>query len=108
MEISGVVEESGSGFAVRTERGPRKVAATWNETAAELVGQHVTATFTQQGAIDLARLGDFLETVAENIAAKAVTAGEREFFNPYTFIPAPPRSTPPESNYGSPRRCRHR
>lgn len=92
MRVTGRVEEADGRFYVHTERGPRQVAPNANDAAAELVGQEVQGEFTQQGVVDLIAIGAVVDTLAAGVERPTAAAGD-EFFNPYTFIPAPTRTT---------------
>lgn len=94
-EITGTVKVDKRGYVVvgDSDGRPRLVAKAYIETAASLVGQRVTGATTPEGLVDLAALGDLAAAVALKPADVPAAADGKQFFNPYAFIPAPPRHT---------------
>lgn len=83
-------ESSGKYFVITADHKQRNVAKSAQQNAEELLGQQVTGEFTPQGLIDLRPLAEIAAAVTAAPDALP-TAGRNEFFNPYTFIPAPRR-----------------
>ena len=91
MEVTGRLEESGGRFFVNTAGRQRPVARCAFDSARDLVGQEVQGEFTREGVTDLVALAAVVDEIDE--AVTRPRAGDGEFFNPYTFIPAPARRT---------------
>lgn len=93
-EITGIVQVDRRGYVVvgDSDGRPRLVAKAHIETAASLVGQRVTGKRTEGGVVDLAALGDLAAAIALKPADVPAAADGKQFFNPYAFIPAPPRN----------------
>ncbi len=91
MEVTGRLEESGGRFFVNTAGRQRPVARRAFDSARDLVGQEVQGEFTREGVTDLVALAAVVDEIDE--AVTRPRAGHGEFFNPYTFIPAPARRT---------------